>query len=222
MKTYTLQISGPLAVFTQRELKVERYTYDVPTPSAIRGVLESIFWHHGVVWEVLTIKVMNPINHISFMRNELKSLPNEKTSLVVSNSTRTQRTTTALRDVRYLVRARLTRSSVYECTKTQLSDYIAKCDDRLANGKMYQTPYLGCREFSADVQIAEDFDEASALTGRRDLGIMFYDYLYPKQDGPVPNKNQKPRALMYAPVMNNGVIEVPSFDSIIAMNGGAF
>lgn len=183
-----VDISGPRACFTRPEMKAERVSYDIITPSAARGILEAVYWKPAIVWRIDRITVLNEIKFSTFRRNELggklsyetaRRLANGKDELLYADSTedRQQRQTLYLRDVRYVVEAH------FEMTDKAGSEDVPEKHynialRRLRKGQCFNQPYLGCREFAVDdIRLVED--EAlpeSFYEGRKvDLGFMLYD-----------------------------------------------
>lgn len=176
-----IKVWGDLACFTRPEMKVERVTYPIMTPSAARGVCEAIFWRPAVTWEIQEIAVLNPIRYTSFMRNEVNSRASERAAAgweahgggYDASTDRAQRHTLALRDVAYVIRAQLR-------INAGISDDIAKFRDqfrrRVRQGRCFSTPYLGCREFSAF--FAEPDGSEQSIGRTEDLGRMLLDLDY--------------------------------------------
>lgn len=173
-----VRVWGDFACFTRPEMKVERVSYDVMTPSAARGVLEAIFWKPEFEWRILEIWVLRPIRHFSIMRNEVSSKISGSMqacgSRYFADADRTQRHTLALRDVAYLIKADIALRP--HCTDDE-AKYREQFRRNVAKGRCHHTPYLGCREFAAF------FGEALApekpqeeLSG--DLGLMLFDLDY--------------------------------------------
>jgi CRISPR-associated protein Cas5d len=178
-----MEVWGPYALFSRPELKVERYSYDVMTPSAARGILEAVYWHPGMRWQVTKIHVMSPIAFTGVRRNEVKSkIPARAVSAVMNGgggelyiSTSDdiqQRAATILRDVHYVVEAR------FEMTdKAAPGDNEGKfCDimrRRLEKGQCYHQPCFGCREFPAHFRVWEGGSIPTAYQNEDiDLGLM--------------------------------------------------
>ena len=181
-----VEVWGDLACFTRPEFKVERVSYDVITPSAARGILDSIYWHPGLKWVVDKIYVLSPIEASDIYMD--------------TTSERTQRTTMALKNVHYVIEAH------FEMTKNKNdSDSPAKFDSiskrRLRKGQCYTEPYFGCREFPVRFKEWED-DEIPAIPVTKDLGYMLYDMDYSK------GQNISPQ--FFRAEMKNGVIDVSS------------
>ncbi len=176
-----VKVWGGLACFTRPEMKVERVSYNVMTPSAARGVLEAIFWKPEFSWQVREIWVLNPIRHFSILRNEVNSKAVISTARkwakggggFFAEDDRAQRNTLALREVSYLIKADVV-------LKPHASDSVAKYRDqfrrRVERGQCYYIPYLGCREFSAYFAQPDGNEQALDLTD--DLGQILFDVDY--------------------------------------------
>ncbi len=176
-----VKVWGEFACFTRPEMKAERVSYPVMTPSAARGVLEAIFWKPEFSWQVREIWVLNPIRHFSILRNEVNSKAVASTAAGWANNgggyfadeDRAQRHTLALRDVAYLIKADVV-------LRAHASEDIAKYRDqfrrRVNRGQCYQQPYLGCREFVASFSQPDGTEHAIDLSD--DLGRMLFDLDY--------------------------------------------
>ncbi len=212
-----IEIWGDLACFTRPECKVERMSYPVPTPSAVRGILNAIYSKPvEFYWQVMRIEVLNPIRYISFKRNEVKnkiSCHNMKESIIYVDDTedpnkgRTQRQTVMLRDVRYRIAARIVRREDNKnVTDQQLYDQALR---RIRTGKCFYQPSLGVRECTAYYE--ESDGTRQPVKYNDDLGLMLYD-VFDLHDCEV-RKVTKPYITLYRPKIKDGVIEVPDFDS---------
>lgn len=202
-----VKVWGDLACFTRPEMKVERVSYPVITPSAARGVLEAIFWKPEFTWEVREIWVLRPVQYFSIVRNEIKTRQSDRTARGWATAgegrfsaadDRTQRHTLALRDVGYVIQADMR-------LRAGVTDDIAKYRDqfrrRVQRGRFFSAPYLGCREFSAFFA-PRDGDEAP-IEVSGDLGRMLLDIQFPEG-------NQGPgQPLFFDARLSNGVISVP-------------
>jgi len=175
---------GDLACFTRPEMKVERVSYPVMTPSAARGILEAIFWHPEVSWLVREIQVLKPIRWFSIKRNEISSRQSYRTVAgwdegegYFADDDRTQRATLCLRNVRYLIRADLV-------LRPHATDDVAKYRDqfrrRVAAGQCFHRPVLGCREFAADFAEPDGSEEPIAESAT--LGRMLFDLDFDPRD----------------------------------------
>ena len=181
-----MEVWGDYACFTRPEMKVERVSYDVPTPSAARGMVESVYYHPGLKWHVDKIYVCKPIRFTNILRNEVASkisvrnvlteANGKKRSYIDRNADIQQRATTMLRNVHYVIEAH------FEMTdKANPSDNPGKFQDivkrRLRSGQAYMQPYLGCRECTAHFRLWEGGD-IPTIDETRDLGYMLYDMDY--------------------------------------------
>jgi CRISPR-associated protein Cas5d len=208
----SLRATGPLACFTNPALKVERFSYDVMTPSAARGVLEAVLWKPAIVWRIDAIKVLKPIERIAIRRNEVNSRVStdgaiswmrgdSRPSNYFADDDRAQRNMVALRDVDYVIEAH------FEMTaKANGDDSVRKFEEmferRLSKGQCFQTPYLGCRELVADFAPASDHPPPIAES--RDLGWMLHDIDF----GP-PVK-----PYFFQAAMRDGVVTVPPWSEV--------
>jgi CRISPR-associated protein Cas5d len=176
-----VKVWGELACFTRPEMKVERVTYPVMTPSAARGVLEAIFWKPEFTWQVEEIWVLNPIQYISFLRNEVNSRASEQTARgwaqkgggFSASEDRAQRHTLALRDVAYVIRARPEPHVDTNGARAKFRDQFRR---RVARGQCFATPYLGCREFSASFSPLDGTERPIPDSGS--LGRMLREMVY--------------------------------------------
>jgi CRISPR-associated protein Cas5d len=202
-----VKVWGDLACFTRPEMKVERVSYPVMTPSAARGVLESIFWKPEVNWRIAEIWVLRDIQYTSFVRNEVSTRQSYQSARewattgaggYAAPDDRTQRHTLALRDVAYVIRGQL-------ALNLGVQEHIAKYRDqfrrRVQRGQCHSTPYLGCREFSAFFGPPEPDDAPIALS--QPLGSMLLDLEY---DAAAPGTGQ-PR--FFDAALEAGVLRVP-------------
>lgn len=202
-----LIVRGRNACFTRPEMKVERVSYDVITPSAARGILEAIHWKPAIRWVVDRLHVLKPIRFESFRRNEIASkIPANKVksamnsgdlsglSLAVDKD-RQQRAMLCLADVAYGIEAHfeMTDRAGQQDNPGKHADMFRR---RATRGQCFHQPCLGVREFPADFELVEAFPDA--LTEDRDLGWMLYDIDYAKDRVPV----------FYRARMEKGVIDV--------------
>ncbi len=180
-----VRVWGDLACFTRPEMKVERVSYPVPTPSAARGILEAIFWRPQFKWRIEEIWVLKPIKYFSILRNEVNSKASHRSASswkrqgghFMAPHNRAQRHTLALRDVDYVIRARME-------LKPEVNAHPAKYRDqfrrRVRAGRCFSRPYLGCREFAA--RFAEPNGEEQPIDRSEEIGRMLYDLDY-RDDG---------------------------------------
>ncbi len=207
-----LEVWGDFACFTDPASKVERRSYPVPTPSAVRGILSALYSKPPeFYWQVMRIEVLNPIRYISFKRNEVKSTV--KDTPIYADEDRTQRQTRALRDVRYRITAEICPRPDFRGTVEQL---YAQAVRRIRGGKTFYQPSLGLREFVAYFE--ESDGSRPPIQESMDLGLMVYD-VFDLHDWAV-RKKAKPCLSLYHARMENGVIEVPPYDSPEVLKGG--
>ena len=222
-KEYCLEVWGDYACFTRPELKVERVSYDVITPSAARAIFEAIlFKKFAMRWQVTKIEVLNPIKWTSVRRNEVGATANVKSTGIYIEDKRQQKNSLLLKDVKYRIWAKLVFIPVSERPKEAFAKHKPGADEnpmkyyqmferRAEQGQCFTQPYLGTREFSASFRLVDpNTDElCPALSaeqgGNRDLGIMLYD-----MDFSNPKDIQ---AMFYRAEMKDGVIIVPPLDS---------
>ena len=181
-----MEVWGLTACFTRPEMKTERVSYDVPTPSAARGMIESIYYHPGLKWTIDRIWVLNPIQFMNLRRNEVSSKISAsnvmqeanggKQSCIVTTQDIQQRAAMMLKDVRYVIEAHFDMTD-----KANASDNPGKFQDivkrRLRKGACYAAPYLGTRECTAHFRLWEG-GEIEGIDETRDLGYMLYDMDY--------------------------------------------
>lgn len=209
-----LEVWGDFACFSKPESKVERLTYPVPTPSAVRGILSSIYAKpREFVWQVNRIEVLKPIRYISFKRNEVKSKVRDKP--IFTDDDRTQRQTVALRDVRYRFAASICPRPDFEGTAAQL---YAQALRRIREGKTFAQPALGLKEFVAYFQEGDPAGP-EPIPVDMDLGLMVYD-VFDLHDFEL-RKKARPRLSLYRCVMEQGAIQVPPYDSPEVLKGEA-
>ena len=209
----SLEVLVDYALFTRPEMRVERVSYDVMTPSAARGLIEAIYWHPGIRWIIDRIYVCNPIRFSNLRRNEVKSTISARTAHAVlkrgegelylcTSEDIQQRSAMLLRDVRYVIEAH------FEMTdRAAPGDNPGKFQDivkrRIQKGQFYHQPCFGCREFPAQFRWGETPppcpEELSEQT--RDLGWMLWDMDY-TDPGDI-------RPLFFRAALRDGVLEVP-------------
>ena len=222
-KEFCLEVWGSMACFTRPELKVERVSYDVITPSAARAIFEAIFWKPAIHWQVTKIEVLNPIRWTSVRRNEVGAVASKNPIFIEEK--RQQKNTLLLEDVRYRISAKLefipqwkrkeSKNPIIDSEEAELlrkdenpGKYNAMFERRAKKGQCFNQPYLGTREFSASFRLVDSETESldEPIHETRDLGIMLYD-----MDFESDIKN--PPALFYRARMENGAIIVPPKDS---------
>ena len=196
MMSFCLEVAGDFACFTRPEMKVERVSYDVMTPSAARSVFEAILWKPAIRWEVKRIEVLKPIRWISVRRNEVASkvsVRNAQTAMGVGKGNlalyveedRQQRAGLFLRDVAYRIHAELV--PVGDDARSNPAKYREMFQRRAEKGQCVNQPYLGCREFAARFRlVAQPAEEAPAIDETRDLGWMLFDMDFTEANDPKP------------------------------------
>ena len=219
MTQFCLEVSGPFACFTRPEMKVERVSYDVMTPSAARAVFEAILWKPAIRWRVRRIEVLKPIRWINLRRNEVSavvSTRNVQQAMTTGSGTlglyiedeRQQRSGYFLRDVAYRIHAELLLVPG-RAGSEPLMKYSEMFARRAGKGQCVNQPYLGCREFAADFRLAGDgaaaaMPVAPPIDEARELGWMLHDLDFTNPADPQPR--------FFNAKMVAGVIEVPPFE----------
>lgn len=233
MRGFCLEVSGPYACFTRPEMKVERVSYDVITPSAARAIFDAILWKPAISWRVKRIEVLAPVKWISVRRNEVGKVASPRSGGIIIEDHRQQRAGLFLRDVRYRLHAEFVfipqerRSKVFNPVPEWLVDpddrgilikpeghadeteakYAAMFERRARKGQHFHQPYLGCREFAADVRLVDPIAEpcSPVPVHPSELGWMLYDLDYsdPKDIRPT----------FFKVKADNGIIIVPPPDS---------
>ena len=207
-----IRVWGDYALFSRPELKVERYSYDVITPSAARGIMDAIYYHPGMRWIIDKIYVVKPIRFTSVRRNEIKSKISASNVLQVYNGADkalymsskqeiVQRASVLLTDVEYVIEAH------FEMTeKANETDNPGKFKDitmrRLKKGECYHMPYFGCREFPAHFALCEEekIETVYETVPEKDFGIMLYDMDYSDPENIQP--------MFFRAVMRQGVLDL--------------
>jgi CRISPR-associated protein Cas5d len=216
MTTFCLEVSGPFACFTRPEMKVERVSYDVMTPSAARSIFEAILWKPAIRWRVHRIEVLRPIRWINLRRNEVSAVVSTRNvqqamaagvgqlALYVEDE-RQQRAGYFLRDVAYRIHADLSLVPGNPEPLVKFSEMFAR---RAAKGQCVNQPYLGCREFAAAFSlVTAESPPATPIGDTRELGWMLHDLDFTHPSDP------KPR--FYNAKMLAGVVAVPPFEEAI-------
>ena len=233
MRGFCLDVTGDFACFTRPEMKVERVSYDVITPSSARAIYSAILWKPAIRWKIKRIEVIKPIRWTSVRRNEVSSVASTRSKGVFVEDVRQQRAGLILRDVKYRLYAEFDfipvekRSPVGNPSPEWLTDaeerelyrqseaqpdekeakYAAMFDRRATKGQCFTQPYLGCREFSCSFRPVKRPEEEpeKPIQECRDLGFMLYDMDYSDPDDIKP--------MFYRANMVQGIIEVPDEDS---------
>jgi CRISPR-associated protein Cas5d len=210
---YCLDVRGDFACFTRPEMKVERVSYDVITPSAARALFDCILWKPAVRWQVRRIELLAPVRWVNLRRNEVKSKVSvANVAAAMAGGTgmaiyadepdeRVQRAGLFLRDVAYRVHADLqVRADRQDPEPPQ--KFFAMFERRARAGQCVNQPYLGCREFDARIRLVQDLAaEPPALLETRDLGWMLHDLDFTNAADPQP--------IFFRAQMTRGVIDVP-------------
>lgn len=229
-KTFCLDVKGDYACFTRPEMKVERVSYDVMTPSAARAIFSAIFWKPAIKWNVKKIEVLKPVKWISVRRNEVGAVAGKNPIMI--EDARQQRAGLFLRDVHYRIYAEMEFIPVKDRVKTTRETpdvlveseerelirkdenpgkYHAMFERRAKKGQCFNQPYLGCREFScnfkfiAESDLENEIKEIPPVEWTADLGFMLYD-----MDFSDPN-DIKPA--FFRAQIKNGVLEIPAWES---------
>ncbi len=212
----SIEVWGDFACFSRPEMKVERVSYDVMTPSAARGLIEAIMWHPGIRWKIDRIQVCNPIRFTNIRRNEVADVISARNVrsvmekgqgdlfLVTSKSIQ-QRAAMVLKDVRYIIDAHfdMTEQAVPGDNPGKFQDMITR---RLEKGQFYYQPYLGSREFPANFRLCGERPSCpEELKGEKDLGWMLLDMDYRDLADIKP--------MFFRASMTDGLLLVPSFDN---------
>lgn len=217
-KTFQVEFWGQFACFSRPEMKTERVSYDVMTPSAARGAVESIYWHPSITYAIDRIHILNPIRTMNIRRNETKSVINARNvrqemqagtakGFIATSKNIAQRASLLLRDVRYVVEGRI----LLDPRQMQAGDNAEKFHSiltrRIQRGQCYHQPCFGCREFPAHFR-EPDMSAVTCtadLKGDIDLGYMLWDMDF--------TDVQQPRPMFFRAHVKDGVLDVPGRDS---------
>lgn len=216
MKRYCLELTGDFACFTRPEMKVERVSYDMMTPSAARACFEAILWKPAIRWHIRKIEVLKPIRWINLRRNEVASVVSTRNvETAMKNGTgilglnieddRQQRAGLFLRDVAYRVHADLEvlPNAAPDNTPMKFQEMFER---RANRGQCVNQPYLGCREFAANFRLVTDLAaEPAPIDETRELGFMLHDLDFTQPADPTPR--------FFRAQMENGAVNVPAWDS---------
>ena len=226
---FCLEVWGDYGCFTRPEMKVERVSYDVITPSAARGIFEAILWKPAIRWHIRKIEVINPVKWISVRRNEVGAVMSDrsKDGLFIEEK-RQQKAGLFLKDIRYRLYAYLEylpvekrKKSVNPLPKHLIDSeekkvmgkdetpgkYLAMFERRAGKGQCFNQPYLGCREFSCHFRLINNLEiEPEPWKRTMDLGFMLYDLDF-------ESNLKSPSPVFFRAEMENGVIEIPDWKS---------
>ncbi len=229
-QTHCLETWGDLACFSRPEMKVERYSYPIITPSAARGIFDAIYFkkEYNFYWQIDRIELLHSPKYIALRRNEVKDKASvseiqkwingtkditplwadgTQAELGTDQKGRTQRQTMALKNVRYRIYAHI----VCRDNKADMNALNAQFERRAAQGKCFYQPFFGCREFPAYFELVKNAPEIPAFDLDLDLGWMLYDVF----DLTQLNDNQaKPAISVFRAQLKSGVLNVPDYSSV--------
>lgn len=234
--THVIEVWGDFACFSRPEMAVERYSYPCPTPSAARGVFEAIYFKPQFYWQVIQVDLLEHPSYIALRRNEVKDKISDQAATKWMNGKaepeplfadadksltgtdqkgRTQRQTMAIRAPRYRLHAKIVPRMGNE---SEQSAYDSQFTRRAAQGKCFQQPYLGCREFVCFFRLVENLEaEPPPCNYSQSLGFMLYDVFDLQSNNHVMHvKNWKavsPSVSLFAAHVDRGVLRVPEFGS---------
>jgi len=207
-----VRVRGDYALFTRPEMKVERVSYDVITPSAARGIIEAVYWKPSIRWVIDKIHVLNPVKFTNIRRNEVsekisdsvpKKIANGSSELffLSTNENRQQRAAMVLKDVDYLIEAHFEVIEENAGPEDTVEKHYNMILRRLRKGQFHHAPYMGTREFSAKVDLIEDGElPESRLSGTLDLGWMLFDLDF--------SNPEKIEPKFFKAEMDNGIIDL--------------
>ena len=229
---FKIIVEGDYALFTRPEFKVERVSYDVPTVSAMEGLIKSVYWKPAIRIVIDRIVVFNPIKFINIRRNEIKSKVSQRTVLsqlngkgdpaLYASEQRSQRAGMLLKDVKYGIEFHfeLTGLRSEHDDESEQKHYNIMLR-RLKNGQHFRQPCLGCREFSVSrIELVDEFhlsEVDASLKGDIDLGYMLYGMKFTDGGKPVngnwdePKFSDKADPMYYRPHMIDGVIDITKY-----------
>ena len=226
---FTLEVWGDLACFTRPELKVERFSYPIITPSAARAIFESILWKPEFRWAIKTIQVLKLPRYIALRRNEVKEkAPSERTingwmkgtsnpDPIIADLSgedfkgRTQRQTMALKDVKYRITAEMI---PWDMSDGLVEKYGSQFQRRALKGQCVNQPYFGCREFPAYFKLVDSLDTGPGQKIDMDIGIMLFDVFDLRERG---SSSDGPFITFFKAVIKENIINVPSFESALVI-----
>lgn len=201
---------GEYALFSRPEMKVERVSYDIITPSAARGLIEAIYYKPAIKWYIDRIYVCNPIQFTNVRRNEVKSkllASNAKSAMegkgivnpIYTSLDIQQRASLLLKNVRYVIEAHFELTNMAGETDTVEKHYNIALR-RLRKGQCFHQPYFGCREFPAQFRLYEECEVTETIHESRDLGYMLYDMDFSDLNDIKP--------MFFRAIMKNGVLDL--------------
>ncbi len=238
---HVLKVWGDLACFTRPEMKVERFSYPVMTPSAARGILDAIYCKPNkdprnaeFRWQVTAIEILKPPKYITLKRNEIKDKISVKSSwmngleapepcwadgtkdlLGTDAKGRTQRQTLALKDVRYRIHAKIAPWPGFE---NRIKGMNSQFQRRASNGKCIFQPYFGCREFPAFFELVQlDQETERPVDLDLDLGLILYDVFDLSRPG---SCDDRPSISLFHAKVRKGVLTIPDYGSDEVLKNG--
>ena len=225
MKDFKIIVTGKYACFTMPQFKTERVSYDYPTPSAMKGLIESIYYKPAIRIVIDKIVVFNPIKHLNIKRREFDNIPsiyggskqNAETSI---------RNTLLLQDVKYGIQFHIELTHHKSENKDEcLPKHYGIMEKRLKRGQSSRQPYLGCREFSVGrIELVDDFDLSevdNSLMCDFNIGYMLYGLDFEDKGIPIngdwnnPIFSNSAKPMWYSPRITNGVIDVAKYRGTI-------
>lgn len=222
MNDWCLEVWGDYACFTRPEMKVERVSYDVMTPSSARAIFEAIMWKPSIRWNVSRIEVLEPIRWISVRRNEVGRVFSAPTAAQINGESgermglfiednRQQRAGLFLRDVRYRIHAWF--DLLNEGTDGETAGkYAAMFERRARSGQCFHRPYLGCREFACDFRLVDDeSSQPRPIQKTESLGWMLYDMDF--------GDPEDPRPMFFRAELKDGVLNTDRRDPQVEVRG---
>jgi CRISPR-associated protein Cas5d len=227
---------GDLACFTRPEMKVERVSYSVMTPSAARGLLEAILYKPQFRWRVHRIAVKKPIRFIALRRNEVKCrIPTRNPQPICAEDERTQRNTLALRDVEYVIEATLELTSLANHHRRRprcedepegddsLGKYYGMFRRRVGDGQCFARPCFGCREFPAHFELADKsaMRVSQGTNPDSDLGMILYDVFDLDTMYEPGRVEAKPRVSFFSARIESGLVVIPTWGQVKKQLGAA-
>jgi CRISPR-associated protein Cas5d len=224
-----LRTWGDLACFTRPEMKVERVSYSVMTPSAARGLLEAVLYKPQFRWRVHRIAVQKPIRFIALRRNEVKCrIPTRNPQPICAEDERTQRNTLALRDVEYVIEASLELTSLANQPRRRpqcedemegddnLGKYFGMFRRRADDGQCFARPCFGCREFPAHFELADEsaMRVSQGTNPDSDLGMMLYDVFDLDAMYEPGRVEANPKVSFFPARLESGLIAIPTWGEV--------
>lgn len=232
--SFKIVVEGDYACFARPEFKVERVSYDVPTPGALEGMLKSIYWKPAIRYVIDKIVVFNPIESVNIRRNEVKdkvSFQNMKNKMnggdsnpeIITSESRSQRNALVLKNVKYGISFHFELTNIQNERSKQIGNERAKhysiIKRRIENGQFFRVPCLGCSEFSVRrIELVDAFDHSKidrSIRGDVDLGFMLYKVIFTddkiRENWSESDFSDNAMSIYYHPHMINGIIDVKKY-----------